>query len=251
MINSLWIAVKTYSRLPAPEVEWNERNMRYAMGFFPVIGIVIGAAEFLWLFIAGLFHCGSILSGAVAAVIPILITGAIHMDGFCDTVDALSSHQSRERKLEILKDSHTGAFAVIFACVWMIVYFACFTGITSYGKMWIVGFGFILSRSLSGLAAVTFRSARSNGMLNAFSGTAEKKTVRNVLIITACLSVVLMIISGGWTGLIAAAVNGLVFLYYRYMSYKQFGGITGDLAGWFLQMAELSTAIVVALSANL
>lgn len=44
---------------------------------------------------------------------------------FCDTTDALSSHQPRERKLEILKDSHTGAFAVIWCAVYFILYFGC------------------------------------------------------------------------------------------------------------------------------
>ena len=120
MLNSLWIAFRTYSRIPVPEAEWTEDNMKYAMCFFPLVGVVIGGAEFLWMFLAGLLDCPMILRAAIASLLPLLITGAIHMDGFMDTADALSSHKDRETMLQILKDSHTGAFAVICAGMWML-----------------------------------------------------------------------------------------------------------------------------------
>ena len=47
------------------------------------------------------------------SIIPILITGGFHIDGFMDTQDAINSYKPREKKLEILKDPHIGAFAVI------------------------------------------------------------------------------------------------------------------------------------------
>ena len=251
MLNSLWIAFRTYSRIPVPEAEWTEENMKYAMCFFPLVGAVIGGAEFLWMFLAGLIRCPMILEAAIASVIPLLITGAIHMDGFLDTSDALSSHQDRERMLEILKDSRTGAFAVIAAGIWMLVYAAAFTGIAAYRSLWIVGFGFIMSRSLSGLAAVVFRNARKEGMLYAFSGTAAGDRVKISMVIYFAVSALGMIIAGGVRGLICVLVNAGIFLYYRYISYRRFGGITGDLEGWFLQLAELGTAVTAALLANL
>ena len=58
-------------------------------------------------------------------VAPIIITGGIHMDGFLDTQDALGSYQPRERRLEILKDSHAGAFAIISCAVYLMMYVAC------------------------------------------------------------------------------------------------------------------------------
>ena len=67
-----------------------------------------------------------VLFAAAAACLPLLITGGIHMDGFMDTVDALASHQSRERKLEILKDSACGAFAVLYCGVYLLLSFALY-----------------------------------------------------------------------------------------------------------------------------
>ena len=251
MYNSLLIAFRTYSRIPVPEADWTEENMKYAMCFFPLIGAVIGGMEFLWMFLANLIRCPAILQAVIACLLPLLITGGIHMDGFLDTADALSSHQSRERMLEILKDSHTGAFAVISAGIWMLLYFGAFTGITSYKSLWIVGFGFVLSRSFSGLAVVLFRNARKQGMLSAFSGTAASYRVIVTMAVSLAVSALGMILLGGVRGLIAVAVSCAVFGYYRWFSYRKFDGITGDLAGWFLQLAELGIALSTALLANL
>ena len=129
MFNSLCIAFATWSRLPTPRADWDERSLRYAVCFFPLIGVVIGALEYGWLLLAGLLGCPAVLRGAVAAALPLLVTGGIHADGFCDTVDALSSHADREKMLAILKDSHCGAFAVIFFALWLLGYFAGWTAL--------------------------------------------------------------------------------------------------------------------------
>ena len=165
MLKSLCIAFTTYSRIPVPRVEWNERNLRWAICFFPLIGAVIGALEYGWFRLAGLLGCGALLRGAVAAAIPLLVTGGIHADGFCDTVDALSSHAERARKLEILKDPHCGAFAVIFFGVWLLLYFAGWSAVSEGRRVLCAALGFVASRALSGLALNLWPQARKQGML--------------------------------------------------------------------------------------
>ncbi|HBG11300.1 MAG TPA: adenosylcobinamide-GDP ribazoletransferase, partial [Clostridium sp.] len=86
-----------------PQLEWTTERMKYAMCFFPLIGAVIGLLEFavyLGCNALGFRNLGQILP----IVIPILVTGGIHMDGFLDVVDARSSYGDRKKKLEILKD---------------------------------------------------------------------------------------------------------------------------------------------------
>lgn len=232
-----------YSRIPIPSFAWEERSMRYVMCYFPLIGVVIGGAEALWFWLSGLLQLPGMIGAAVAAVLPLLITGGIHMDGFCDTVDALSSQQDQERRLEILKDSHAGAFAIIFACVYMILYYACWNAVRSWSLLLAVGLGFVLSRALSALAVSVFRGARKKGMLQGFQDTAKKRTVMITMFVYIGVCAALMIVFGGWTGLFMVLANGLVFLYYYRTACKKFGGTTGDLAGWFLQLAELSTIL--------
>ena len=113
VIRSLCIAFSTYSRIPVPQVAWTDENRKYSMCFFPLIGAVIGLLLWGWLALCDVLGFGALLRGAVGALLPILVTGGIHMDGFMDTSDALASWQSPEKRLEILKDSHVGAFAVL------------------------------------------------------------------------------------------------------------------------------------------
>ena len=121
------IAISMYSKIPMPNVEWTEERMRYVMCFFPLVGIVQGAALGLWLHLA--LDVLNLSVGAAAltgAAIPLLVTGGIHMDGFLDTMDAIHSYGDRSRKLEILKDPHLGAFAVISFGVYMMLYLGVF-----------------------------------------------------------------------------------------------------------------------------
>ena len=99
-----------YSRIPMPRSEWTDENKSYAMCFFPWIGAVIGLLSY------GVFRFSKWFDGngggnyslffvIFLILIPVFITGGIHLDGFLDTQDALSSWQTKERRLEILKDS--------------------------------------------------------------------------------------------------------------------------------------------------
>ncbi len=251
MLKSLCIAFATYSRLPVPRVEWSEKNLRLAICFFPLIGAVIGALEYLWFYIAGLLGCAAALRGAVAAALPLLVTGGIHADGFCDTVDALSSHAERERKLEILKDSHCGAFAVIFFGVWLALWFAGWTSLDSPETVICAALGFVISRALSGLALNHWPQARKQGMLRTVADAGNRGAITGSMTVYLILACAGLLLTDLWRGAAVIAVNALVFLWYRLMSMKQFGGVTGDLAGCFVTLAELGTALVLALTAGL
>lgn len=241
IFKSFLIAISTYSRIPVPQklIEWDEKNMRYSICFFPFIGVVLGLVLILWYHIAELLEFNNIIFAAIATVLPVFVTGGIHMDGYCDTIDALSSYQPAERKLEILKDPNAGAFAVIKACIYYILYFAMMTQI-SYNGIIIVSIGFVISRSLSGLAVINFKSAKGSGLATMFKKAAHKNiaTVVLLFIFTTCVTG-LVIFFDIYLASAAVICACIVFLYYRYIAYKKFGGITGDIAGYFLVMCEL------------
>lgn len=245
-IRSLILAFSTYSRVPMPRVEWSAENRRYAMCFFPLVGMAVGAALWLWLWVCDALALGALLRGAVGAVIPLLVSGGIHMDGFMDTADALASCQPTERKLEILKDSRVGAFAAMACCGYMLV-MAGLLGGASAGDGPSVGLCFVLSRALSAWAMAAFQSARPDGMLDSFARAAQRRLVTASSGAYAALCIIAWALLGGWTALICAMVALICLWCYRRMAYKQFGGVTGDLAGWFLQVTELAliAAIIV------
>ena len=170
-------------------------------------------------------------------LIPVWVTGGIHLDGYADTCDALSSYGDREKKLEILKDPHCGAFAVIRLCSYFAAYLAlcaCVDFTPRVGLCWTLAL--VLERALSGLAVASFPMAKNTGLAHTFATAADRTTVRRVLMVLAALLSAALLALGGWALVLAAL---LVFARYHVVSDKQFGGITGDLAGWFLQKAEL------------
>ena len=102
------------------------------------------------------------------------------------------------------------------------------------------------SRSLSGLFAVTLPNARGTGLLATFTDTMDTAKARGVMVIWVVACVAAMLWLDLWTGGAALLGAGLACLYYRVMSARQFGGVTGDLAGFFLQICELGMVLMVA-----
>ena len=246
IINSFFIALSMYSRIPVPRVDWEKENMRYAMCFFPMIGVVIGAVMYLAGWLLDKTSVGGLFRGVVFTLIPIIITGGIHMDGFMDTMDALGSWGDREKKLEILKDSHAGAVAILGMGCYLMWSVAVWSELPAE-VLRVCGVSFVLSRALSGYSVVTFPAARNSGLLKMFQDGAQKKVVRITMCLYVAAAVIMMAVMNARA--MTGAVTGVMiaFLYYIVVSRKQFGGVTGDLAGFFLETAELAmfTGILV------
>ena len=108
---------------------------------------------------------------------------------------------------------------------------------------------FVYVRILSGLSVVFLKKAKKDGMLYEVSEAADKK-VKWILSfeLLACILLLIAfdIFFNIWVGAVIVCIGIIGFIWYRHMAYKTFGGITGDLAGYFLQMTELLILIGVA-----
>lgn len=246
LLGSFVIAFSMYSRIPMPKVEWTGERMKYAMCFFPLVGVVIGLLEMALWTVCGRFGFFA-FQRIFPLVFPILVTGGIHMDGLLDVIDAKSSYGDKEKKLEILKDSHTGAFAIIGCSMYLLLYFAAFQEIRSsiipaYCMI------FPLTRSLSGLSVVTFPMAKKSGLAAEFSGAAEKKVVKAAMLFYLVSSELgIWYLGGSPAALTVLLICLFVFWRYYAMAKREFGGINGDLAGYFLQVCELALTVGLAI----
>ena len=244
VLQTVAVAFAMFSAVPVPQFNWTEKNMRYAMCAFPLIGVVIGL---LW-FLCGVLPLPGAARAAGFCLIPVWVTGGIHLDGYADTCDALSSYGDREKKLEILKDSHIGAFAAIMLALYYMIDIAAISEIHTQKAVSAVAAVFFLARCFSGIAVMTLQPAKKEGLLYTFASSAQKVMVKAALYFQTVLCVVLMLLVSGWYGAAAIGAVLLSFFYFKKKSYKELGGITGDTAGFFVTVCEAAAAAAVAVT---
>ena len=245
---TLAVAFGMYSAIPVPQPEWNEKNMRYALGAFPLVGVVVGAFWILWMKLVLYFGFGEIFSAAGFVILSPVITGGIHLDGFLDTSDALASYGTPKRRREILADPHTGSFAVIK----LVVLFTAFFGVCSVLSLTMregvmVTFILVLSRCLSGLSLVTFPINKDSSLGKTFSKGAAKKRVRILLLGLALLAGGGLVFLGSLGGGLVILAGLICFWDLWHTAKKKFEGISGDLCGWFLVRSEFFMILVLVL----
>ena len=168
---SLLIALSMYSTLPVKCLNWNAKNLRLAMLFFPIVGLLCGGGLwFVWT-VCQLLHRSAYLFAVLAVLVNVWITGGIHLDGFCDTADALYSRRPMEEKLRILKDPNCGPFAVFAVILVLLVQVAAYAQIYTEQNRVIIGLltgGFWLSRCLSGISVTRFPCTPTSSLVKTF-----------------------------------------------------------------------------------
>ena len=239
-IRAVILAFSTYTRIPVPQVKWDDDAMQLAIAFLPLAGAAVGVAIWVWQQFCDHFEVSAVLFAAVTVAIPIWVTGGIHADGYCDTSDALASWQDKERRLEILKDPRAGAFALIRFGIYTLLSFALLYELFARGYDGGICTIYMLSRCLAAWSAMTMPNARKDGMLAAFTEKADRKKAYITLGLLSALG------AAGWVylsfprGLFGLLLCLPVTLWYRSMARKRFGGVTGDTTGYYLQTIELT-----------
>ena len=249
VFRSFIIAVSMYSKIPMPQFAWKEKDMRYAICFFPVVGVITGLVQYLLNFCLEKEFLTAWEYVIASAVVPLLIIGGIHLDGFMDVSDALHSYAPAEKKLEIMKDPHIGAFAVISLLAPGLLWIGALMELSVHMTKGIAAampFIYVLSRIFSGMALVWFPAARKDGLLYTFASAAHKKTVRITLICTAVFCGCMLLWLSPAAGLLLLLFCLGFLAFYRVYAMRIFGGITGDTEGWFLCLEELFMLLLLA-----
>lgn len=249
MILNFFVALSLYSVVPTPKVEWTKQNMQYALCFLPLIGLLIGALEFAWFTAAKYWRLEGTLYSAGAVLLPILVTGGIHIDGFIDTSDAICSYGDKEKRLEIMRDPHVGAFGIVYVAALFLLQYGLFCQIYSASKgVTVLWTGYALARTIGGAAIVLLPCAKNSGLAHLFSGASNRKIVGIVLLVQYVLCILWVSIHQFLMG-IALLVLLLIFsLRYRRFCHTAFGGMTGDTAGFAITIIETLVMLLAAVS---
>lgn len=240
--NSLVLAFSIYSIGPSTKVENTKENTKYILMFIPFIGAIIGFIISRWAIGYPYLFTYAVLPAVVGAILPSLLSAGSHLDGFFRTVDALSSKKTREHKLRILEDSHGGYFAIIF-CVW---YFMLAIGVWSempVDGLFVLAFTYVISRSLFGFSILTLEHAKAS-KCSIYVPTGALRVVEATIllafVIISCIGMIKVDRQVGTACILGVFIS---YAYYYYVAKKHFGGITKDLAGFFVQVCEIVVPI--------
>ena len=231
-----------FCAIPFPGNIWDEKARNKMLLFLPIVGLEIGLiwAGLAWL--CNMLHLPVLVKGLVLAMYPYLVTGFIHLDGFMDVTDAVKSCRSLERRREILKDSHVGAFAVIGIVLLLLAQFACMASATETADWRILIFVPAVSRCCSALAVTVLKP------MNTSQYAQQEKPKSHI----AVLSAMTVLFAAG--GFLLCGKYGLVLLgclagYGAALrkAYKSLEGMNGDISGYALSIGELCAVAVYAL----
>jgi adenosylcobinamide-GDP ribazoletransferase len=224
----------------------DERGLRSAPVFFPVVGIVLGGVGAAVMF--GLDHILPALPAAVLAALWLVASSAgLHMDGLADTADGLLSSRPRERVLEIMKDSHIGSMGVLAIVGTLLAKVALLGSIPDPSSRWrLVFLAPIAGRCALLLVMCTFRYARPEGGL----GTIFRVSGRRAALLAAWALVVLF--AAGWLlatyrGLATAGAAAAGSLLLGWYIHRRIGGYTGDTLGATSELVEVLPFLVAAI----
>ncbi|MDJ0612253.1 MAG: adenosylcobinamide-GDP ribazoletransferase [Rhizobiaceae bacterium] len=244
-LSNLLLALTFFTRLPLPiklgEKIDHDASLTEATAFFPIIGLVIGVLTGLVWYVAAL-ALPNIVAAGLAIAAGVLITGALHEDGLADCADGLGGSADREKSLEIMRDSRIGTYGGIALIITVGLRWGSLAALTPIGGASALIIAHTVSRSAMILAMKWSQYARPEGLGKLASGEISNTDVY----ISFLISLVLVGVFGGVSGLIAALLAlGLSWLFLLYLE-KRLGGYTGDGLGAMQQIAEITILITLA-----
>lgn len=246
-----FVALQFFTRLPIPRwVGFEAAWLNHASRYFPLVGLVVGAIA------AAVYAAAAlVLPAPVAAVLStaatIYVTGAFHEDGFADTCDGMGGGMTRERVLEIMKDSRVGAYGAIGVVSMLIAKCTTLAMLPPASAI----AALLLAHPLSRLAATsliwTMEYARAEGKAKplAVRMSAGEFTIAAVTVLVPAAGLVMhgALSVGACAGALLAACLAALWLARKFE--RRLGGYTGDCLGAVQQLSEV--AIYLAILATL
>ncbi|WRS27075.1 adenosylcobinamide-GDP ribazoletransferase [Oscillospiraceae bacterium MB08-C2-2] len=232
------MTVGMFSILPVPPL-WEDSLMRLMLPLLPLVGLVIGA---LWMALAYLLEASALhpaMTAALVAVFPYVLTGFIHLDGYMDTSDAVLSRRPLEKRREILKDPHLGAFgAIMLAGLFLLAFAGAWAFIEGGENPLLLLLVPVVSRCGCGAATLALPPISNSGYAYTFQQTAGKQD-KLVPVITAIAAGVTAFGLAGPLGAAVVLATAGGFCIAMGCAFRSMKGVSGDLAGFALTVAEL------------
>jgi adenosylcobinamide-GDP ribazoletransferase len=238
-MRSFFVALQFLTRLPTPQRPIRPESFGTSMRWFPIVGALLGAI--LAVADAAMTPFWSVEIRSIGLVVlAIALTGALHMDGLMDSCDALLAFTSPDRRLEIMRDSRVGSFAIVGAATVLLLKYAAILSLPDSSR----GLAFILMGTLSRwamvYATVRYPCARPDGLAYAFKSAADWRVLA-----FATLTTVLLCALSGWAGMAAFMLAWAVTVSFVRYAMSKVPGLTGDLYGALSEIVEIAVAVAL------
>lgn len=251
MLKPFFEAIRFLTILPVPWLPVHsddyERDIASSVAWFPVVGVVLGVMGCAIGLVAGAFWPGNTWVRSVLIVITMsVLTAGFHLDGLSDTADGTMSWRSRERMLEIMKDSRIGAMGAIA----LVAIFLLKVGfLAAAGRYWWVAtlMAPVLGRWADLYGIFFFPAAREGGLGRSFNSMVQRSDFMLGTLWVVIISVVVSLLAGVLLTnflvvyarcMVAWALVCVVSLYFARRWVAQLGGLTGDTYGALNEIGE-------------
>ncbi len=227
-------AMRFLTVIPIPFAkETDERIFTSSMMFFPLVGFFIGVVCAFLSYLLSLFF-SPFMTSALVVALWVVLTGALHLDGFADTVDGIGGGRDREERLAIMKDSRIGTFGAVSLFLVLILKVAFLSELTESYPIFSVILAAATGRWVISGAIMYFPSARPDGMGALFKKNCGKREFIVSSSIMGAVSLFCLAVGGPVVVLLtaAAAYGAAAFLS------KRLGGLTGDSYGALCEFSE-------------
>ncbi|APG27457.1 cobalamin 5'-phosphate synthase [Syntrophotalea acetylenivorans] len=238
-MKSLFAALSFLTVVPLP-APWHgtERELSRSPVWFPLVGALIGGAVALFDFGLGLFLPTTVVS-TFSVLAMLVASGGLHMDGLADTADGFFSSRSRDRMLEIMRDSRSGPMGVMAICSLLLLKIVTLAAVPEPLRISTLILMPLAGRTALTVSLTTLPYARTTGGLAGVFRTDG---------IQALLAAAVLLASGwllqSYTGLVAAMACLAVIQLMAGYSKKKIGGFTGDTLGATCELTELVPALI-------
>ena len=230
--------------LPAGKIlplSLEEKELARSMAFFPLVGFIIGLLLASGYYLFSLVFPKSVVLWLIIGLLAFLTRG-LHLDGFADTMDGLSSGGTREKILEVMRDSRIGAFGVIGLIFLIEAKYLVLDRISNSSLYCSLILMTVMGRNSMVLVCYRSTYARSNGGLG--KPFAENLGARE-MVLSLLSAFGLALLLRGFKGILVFLGTSLFSLGYRFFFKKKLGGVTGDILGAANELSELLSIILL------
>ncbi len=236
-------ALQFLTIIPVPwRRELSPEELGRATVYFPLVGLFIGLVMAGWYWLLDLF-----LPRAVADVLVIVslvvISGALHLDGFIDTCDGIAGHKSVEDRWRVMRDSRAGGFGVVGACCLLLVKFISLNNVPELLLTATLVLMPVLSRWAMVYAIFAYPYARPSGLGRGLKQQTRWFRFTIATLITFAVAVVLTFPKLSGLAMMLG-IWGIVAVMATYLN-RKFSGLTGDTYGAVNEVAEVSVLIII------